>query len=95
MLYVIHRYYLCINNLEEASMSVNFEYYKVFYYVATAGSIAAAAKTFLTQPTISHYIQSLEKELDCSLFLRTKRCHHDTQSKTALFAYRAGLRAYF
>ena len=55
-------------------MSVNFEYYKVFYYVATAGSITAAAKKlFLTQPTISHYIQSLEKELDCSLFLRTKK----------------------
>lgn len=55
-------------------MSVNFEYYKVFYYVAKLKSITAAAKElFLTQPTVTHYIQSLERELGYKLFERTKR----------------------
>jgi len=55
-------------------MGVNFEYYKVFYHVANLKSITAAAKElFLTQPTVTHYIQSLETELGCKLFERTKR----------------------
>ena len=42
-------------------MNVNFEYYKVFYYVAKNNSISqAASQLHLTQPTISHYIKSLE-----------------------------------
>ena len=52
----------------------NFEYYKVFYYVAKFKSITAAAKElFLTQPTVTHYIQSLERDLGCTLFERTRR----------------------
>lgn len=55
-------------------MAVNFEYYKVFYHVAKLKSITAASKElFLTQPTVTHYIQSLERELGCKLFERTKR----------------------
>ena len=55
-------------------MAVNFEYYKVFYYVAKLGSITAASKElFLTQPTVTHYIQSLERDLGSKLFIRTKR----------------------
>ena len=45
-------------------MSVSFEYYKIFYYVAKYKSITAAARVlFLSQPTVSHYIHSLEEEL--------------------------------
>ena len=55
-------------------MGINFEYYKVFYYVAKLKSITAASKElFLTQPTVTHYIQSLERDLGCKLFERTKR----------------------
>lgn len=55
-------------------MSVSFDYYRIFYYVGKTGSITAAARAlFLTQPTISHAIQNLEKELGCTLFLRTKK----------------------
>lgn len=53
---------------------VNFEYFKVFYHVAKLKSITAASKElFLTQPTVTHYIQSLERELGCRLFERTRR----------------------
>lgn len=55
-------------------MSVSLDYYRIFYYVGKTGSITAAANAlFLTQPTISHAIQNLEKELGCTLFLRTKK----------------------
>ncbi|MCI8506660.1 MAG: LysR family transcriptional regulator [Lachnospiraceae bacterium] len=54
-------------------MSVNLEYYKVFYYVAQYKSITAAAKAlFLSQPTVSHYIRALEEALGFSLFVRSK-----------------------
>ncbi|MDY2627475.1 MAG: LysR family transcriptional regulator [Lachnospiraceae bacterium] len=55
-------------------MSASFDYYRIFYYVGKTGSITAAANAlFLTQPTISHAIRNLEKELGCTLFLRTKK----------------------
>ena len=45
-------------------MAVNFEYYKVFYYVVKYQTISRAAQALhLTQPTVSHYIQALENEL--------------------------------
>lgn len=52
----------------------NLEYYKVFYYVARYGSFTAAAEQlFLTQPNVTKTIRRLEEQLDCSLFVRTKR----------------------
>lgn len=55
-------------------MSPNFEYYKIFYYVAKYKNITAAAKMlFLSQPTVSYSIQNLEKELQCTLFIRSKK----------------------
>ena len=52
----------------------NLEYYKVFYYVAKTGSLTAAAEQlFLTQPNVTKTIQRLEEQLDCTLFVRTKR----------------------
>ena len=44
--------------------NVDLELYKIFYYVAYYQNITLAAKAlFLTQPTVSHYILNLEKEL--------------------------------
>lgn len=54
-------------------MSANYESYKIFYYVAYYGNITLAAKAlFLTQPTVSHAIKTLESELNCQLFIRSK-----------------------
>ena len=45
-------------------MAVNFEYYKVFYYVVKYQTISRAAQALhLTQPTVSHYIQALNTVL--------------------------------
>lgn len=55
-------------------MSISFDSYKVFYYVAKYRNITTAAKAlFLTQPTVSHAILSLEKALECQLFVRSKK----------------------
>mgnify|MGYP001018577225 CR=1 FL=1 len=54
--------------------ATNLEYYKVFFYVATYGSITAAAeRLFVSQPNVSKSIQKLEEQLGCQLFARTKR----------------------
>ena len=55
-------------------MSVSYDSYKVFYYVAHYQNITLAAKAlYLTQPTVSHYILNLEKDLNCKLFIRSKK----------------------
>lgn len=55
-------------------LSISYDSYKVFYYVAYYQNITLAAKAlFLTQPTVSHYILNLEKELNCKLFIRSKK----------------------
>ena len=47
-------------------MSISYDSYKVFYFVAYYQNITLAAKAlFLTQPTVSHYIINLEKDLNC------------------------------
>ncbi|MCD2492068.1 LysR family transcriptional regulator [Lacrimispora sp. NSJ-141] len=69
-------------------MSVNFEYYKIFYFVAKYKSITRAARAlFLSQPTVSHYIRCLETELDCSLFLRSKKGVTLTPEAELLFSH--------
>ncbi|MDO4261552.1 MAG: LysR family transcriptional regulator [Eubacteriales bacterium] len=55
-------------------MDISFDYYKIFYEVARAKSISQAAqKLCLTQPTVSKYVQNLEQELHCRLFVRSKK----------------------
>ncbi len=51
---------------------VNFEYYKVFYHVATLGSISQAAEAlYISQPAVSRTIKILENTLGGTLFYRT------------------------
>ena len=53
---------------------INFEHYKIFYYVAKFQNITTAANyLFLSQPSISRSIKNLEEELDCKLFTRSKK----------------------
>ena len=55
-------------------MAANFEYYKIFYYVAKYQNFTLAAKALLSsQPSVSRCMQALETELGCRLFIRTKR----------------------
>lgn len=55
-------------------MLQSFDLYKVFFITAQCGSITAAAKKlFVTQPTVTHSIHILERELNCQLFMRGKK----------------------
>ena len=55
-------------------MSVNFEYYRIFYVVAKTGNITRAAnELMISQPAISKSIKNLEQQLGGTLFIRTKR----------------------
>jgi len=55
-------------------MTVNYEYYRTFYYVARYGSFTKAAQAlFANQPNVTRTIARLEEALGCRLFLRT---HH-------------------
>ncbi len=55
-------------------MNVNYDYYRMFYYVAKYGSITKAADFLLyNQPNVTRTIKLLEKELGCVLFDRTNR----------------------
>jgi DNA-binding transcriptional LysR family regulator len=56
-------------------MNINFELYKVFYYVATTLSFSeASTKLYISQSAVSQSIKSLEKNLNTTLFNRnTKR----------------------
>ena len=52
-------------------MNVNFEYYKVFYYVAKYGNITKAAAVLgSNQPNVTRVIKLLESQLSCRLLIR-------------------------
>ena len=53
---------------------INFELYKVFYYVATTLSFSeAAGKLFISQSAVSQSIKTLEKKLNQTLFIRSTK----------------------
>lgn len=56
-------------------MDINYELYKVFFYVASTLSFSEASKQlFISQSAVSQSIKALEKKLDQTLFIRsTKR----------------------
>ena len=56
-------------------MDINYELYKVFFYVATTLSFSEASKQlFVSQSAVSQSIKTLEQKLEQSLFVRsTKR----------------------
>lgn len=56
-------------------MDINYELYKVFYYVASTLSFSEASKQlFISQSAVSQSIKTLERKLDQVLFIRsTKR----------------------
>lgn len=55
-------------------MDINYELYKVFYYVATSLSFSEASKKlFISQSAVSQSIKTLEKKLGQSLFIRSTK----------------------
>ena len=55
-------------------MKINFEYYKVFYYVGKFKNFTRAARELQTsQSAVSHAVQNLESQLGCQLFARSSR----------------------
>lgn len=64
-------------------MDINYELYKVFYYVAKTLSFSEASKKlFISQSAVSQSIKTLEKKLNQTLFLRsTKRVKLTTEGE--------------
>lgn len=55
-------------------MDINYELYKVFYYVATTLSFSEASKKlFISQSAVSQSIKALEKKLSQTLFIRSTK----------------------
>ncbi len=55
-------------------MDVNYELYKVFYYVATLLSFSEASqKLFISQSAVSQSVKVLERKLNCPLFIRSTK----------------------
>lgn len=55
-------------------MNVNYDYYRIFYYVAKCGNLSQAARELVNnQPNLTRSIKNLEAELGCTLFSRTNR----------------------
>ena len=55
-------------------MDINYELYKVFFYVASSLSFSEASKKlFISQSAVSQSIKTLEKKLGQSLFIRSTK----------------------
>ena len=55
-------------------MDINYELYKVFYFVASTLSFSEASKQlFISQSAVSQSIKALEKKLDQTLFIRSTK----------------------
>ena len=49
-------------------MTSNFEYYKIFYYVAKYGNFTQAANVLMSnQPNLTRAVKNLEAELGCPI----------------------------
>lgn len=55
-------------------MYIDYDYYRIFYYVAKCRSFTRAANILVnSQPNITRAVKNLENELGCSLFIRSNR----------------------
>lgn len=55
-------------------MDINYELYKVFYFVASSLSFSEASKKlFISQSAVSQSIKTLERKLEQSLFIRSTK----------------------
>ena len=69
-------------------MNVNFEYYKIFYYVARYHNFTKAAKVLgNSQPNVTRAMNCLEQQLGRILFVRTNRGVQLTRDGEQLYSY--------
>lgn len=55
-------------------MYINYDYYRIFYYVAKYQNFTQAANVLMNnQPNVTRTIKKLENELGCRLFVRSNR----------------------
>ena len=67
-------------------MDINYELYKVFYYVAKNESISRAANELsISQPAISKSIKSLEEQINTNLFTRKRDGVELTEAGETIF----------
>ena len=69
-------------------MNVNFEYYKIFYYVAKYRNFTRAARVLgNSQPNITRAMNCLEQQMQSTLFIRTNRGVQLTSEGEKLYNY--------
>ena len=77
-------------------MNVNFEYYKIFYYVAKYENYTKAAHVLgSSQPNVTRAMNCLESETGCTLFIRTNRGVHLTPEGERLYVHVSAAMAQF
>lgn len=55
-------------------MEITYDYYRIFYYAAKYKSFSKAAEILMSnQPNITHFMNNLENQLGCKLFVRSNR----------------------
>lgn len=77
-------------------MTTNYEYYKVFFHVASTLSLTKAAEQLnISQPAVSQSIRQLENQLGVKLFQRAKHGVMLTKEGATLFEFvKEGVRAF-
>ena len=69
-------------------MDITYDYYRIFYYVAKYKSFTRAAAVLMNnQPNITRSMNNLEKQLGCSLFIRSNRGVTLTPEGEKLYRY--------
>lgn len=69
-------------------MNVNYEYYRLFYYVCKYRSITRAANVLrMSQPNVTRALNRLEQQLGCKLLVRSTRGVTLTPEGEILFAH--------
>lgn len=69
-------------------MNVNFEYYRIFYYVAKYCNFTKAARVLgNSQPNITRAMNCLEQQVHATLFIRTNRGVQLTSEGEELYNY--------
>lgn len=69
-------------------MNISYEYYRIFYYVAKYRNFTQAAAALMNnQPNVTRTIRNLERELGCTLFIRSNRGVKLTPEGEKLYAH--------
>ena len=69
-------------------MNINYDYYRIFYYVAKYKNFTQAAVALMSsQPNVTRTIKNLEDEIGCTLFVRSNRGVKLTPEGEKLYAH--------